>query len=142
MRAMILVVAFFLCGCTHALPLSGGVIVASNEVIKADHHVSFVRGATQHNLRTHLQIKHDQVVLIGVGLLGESLFECTSRAQNLSCDKTVPAIPAERLFLDIQNMIWSADQDTRFISKLTYEDGFSGYRLTLRPLNFSRGDDG
>lgn len=142
MRKIFFYLCFVMCGCTHAMPLSGSTVVAHDEVVQADHFLTFERGAQQQSLRTHLEVRHDEVVLIGMGMLGEVLFECKSYEQNLHCDKIVSKIPAERLFADIQDMIWSAGKDTRFESELAYENKRAGYRLTLKPLNYKRGRNG
>ena len=139
MKKILFYMTFILSGCAQIAPLSGSAIVAENETIKADHHVSFERKGTQQSFRTHLEIKHDAVVLIGLGVLGEVLFECQSRGPQVDCKKITPSLPAKRLFANIQYMIWSADTDERFTSTLVYEDEFAQYRLQLKPLDFKRG---
>ena len=139
MKNLFLAVTLIVCGCVSTAPLSGGALVAKGEIVKLDHFMLFENGDNHQNFRTYMEITYDDVVLIGLGTLGETLFECQSRARNLHCDKIVPALSAERLFFDIQHMIWSADEGERFTSELMYENKHAGYHLTLKPLNFERG---
>jgi len=139
MKKVFLAAVFILGGCVSTAPLSGNALVEKGETLKTDHHVVFTSDDNHQNLRTHLEISHDEVVLIGLGMLGETLFECQSRAQKLKCSKISSAFPAERLFKDIQHIIWTADEKERFTSELIYENKYAGYHLTLKPLNFERG---
>ncbi len=139
MKKNIFFMVLVLFGCVSTDPLLGSALVEETEIIKVDYHVRFERDESPQTLRMHLEIKHDEVVLVGFGMLGEVLFECKSRAQNVQCDKIAPAFPAERFFNVMQHMIWTAEEDERFTNVLSYENKHDGYRLDLQPLSFKRG---
>lgn len=96
-------------------------IAKNNEILIADHHLTFIRGDNTRTILTHIEITPDHFSFVGFGPLGESLFECKVDNYSNNCTTLLKSIPAKRLFNDIQIVFLSADELNKIIEKPNFE---------------------
>ena len=103
MRFCALILLFIVMGCaspksplrSHVLP--SAVLGHGSEVFAA-YHVTFYMHGNRDNFLMHLEVFPDHVSLVGLGALGEVLFECRyDKSQAEKCDTLVEGMPAVML---------------------------------------------
>lgn len=113
MRIAFVFLALLCSGCASAPSIfkDGPISNIGTQETSIDHAVTFIdlKSDQSHNLITHLEISSDTIVLIGLGPLGGTLFECKQTQLEKSCDSIHKAIPAEIFFDDMQLIFWSAE---------------------------------
>ena len=93
---------------SHVLPSA---ILGHGSEVFADYHVTFYRQGNTHKFLMHLEVFPDHVSLVGLGALGEVLFECRyDKSQAEKCDTLVEGIPAVMLLQDIELIYWPLDE--------------------------------
>jgi len=88
----------------HVLP--SAVLDYGSEVF-GSYHVTFDRQGNRHKFIMHLEVFSDHVSIVGLGALGEVLFECRYN-QNLieKCDTLIKEMPAAMLLQNIELIYW------------------------------------
>ena len=119
MRFCALILLFIVMGCgsltspmsplrSHVLP--SAVLGHGSEVFAA-YHVTFNRQGNRDKFLMHLEVFPDHVSLVGLGALGEVLFECRyDKSQAEKCDTLVEGMPAVMLLQDIELIYWPLDE--------------------------------
>ena len=119
MRFCTLILLFIVMGCgsltnpmsplrSHVLP--SAVLGHGSEVFAA-YHVTFYRQGKRDKFLMHLEVFPDHVSLVGLGALGEVLFECRyDKSQAEKCDTLVEGMPAVMLLQDIELIYWPLDE--------------------------------
>lgn len=116
MKFYSLILLFLVMGCAnhisplrlHALPSA---LLEDESNIFATYHVTFYRKESSDNFLMHLEIFPDHFSLVGLGSLGEILFECRyNKNQAEKCDTLLKGIPAVMLLQDIELIFWPLDE--------------------------------
>ena len=116
MRFCALILLFIVMGCaspkaplrSHVLPSA---VLGHGSEIFAAYHVTFYRQGNRDNFLMHLEVFPDHVSLVGLGALGEVLFECRyDKSQAEKCDTLVEGMPAVMLLQDIELIYWPLDE--------------------------------
>ena len=116
--ALILLLIVMGCGSLTSSPmfplrspvLPSAVLEHGSEVFAA-YHVTFYKQGNKHKFLMHLEVFPDHVSLVGLGALGEVLFECRyDKSQAEKCDTLVEGIPAVMLLQDIELIYWPLDE--------------------------------
>ncbi|SVB17667.1 uncharacterized protein METZ01_LOCUS170521 [marine metagenome] len=93
---------------SHVLPSA---ILGHGSEIFATYYVTFDRQGNRDKFLMHLEVFPDHVSLVGLGALGEVLFECRyDKSQAEKCDTLVEGIPAVMLLQDIELIYWPLDE--------------------------------
>lgn len=125
MKYALFLLLFILSGCSTLHPLQENILVSNiikdNEILIADHHLTFIRGNDTHTILTHIEITPDHFSFVGFGSLGEGLFECRIDDRGNNCTTLLKKIPAQHLFNDIQLIFLSADELEKIIKKPNFE---------------------
>ena len=135
MRLCILILLLIMMGCGSftspisplKLPVLPSAVLDHGSEVHAAYHVTFYRQENRHDFLMHLEVFQDHVSLVGLGGLGEVIFECRhNKNETESCDTLVEGIPAVMFLQDIELIYWPLDE---LNSKISH----SNFSLTETP---------
>lgn len=99
---------FFLSSCAglptsplHA-PISAKEIAGDKNSLQTIHQLTFTKGTTSHTILLHSNINAQAISMVGLGTLGETIFECRLDSGPVNCNAITESIPATMLFNDLQ----------------------------------------
>lgn len=120
MRFCVLILLLIMMGCSGSLtspmsplrsPVLPSAVLGHGSETLAAYHVTFYQQGNIHKFLMHLEVFPDHVSLVGLGALGELLFECRyNKSQAEKCDTFVEGIPAVMLLQDIELIYWPLDE--------------------------------
>lgn len=109
MRCALLTLMLTLTACGSLSPIqsiSPSALLSEDKSLIADHRVFFSKNGQDYSLLTHLEISPNNLSFIGFGALGDVLFECIYKQEEIQCDARMDKIPSTLLFNDMQLIYW------------------------------------